>query len=276
MLVTSKQLVLDAQRGGYAVGCFNTSDIEITKAIIGAAEAQKAPVIVATSEKAIEYAGLEALAAAIRAEAEKSSVPVALHLDHGKSLQMVDKCLTAGFTSVMIDGSSLPYEENMALTFQASVHAHANDVPCEGELGSLGKAGQSESRFTDPEEVSVYVHKTQIDFLAPSIGSKHGAGDDEHLNIELLKKIRSFTDVPLVLHGGSGVPDEDIQVAIKNGISKINIDTDIRHAFTKELREILDKFPDEQDPRVILEKVIIEVQKYIENKIKLFGSNNKI
>jgi len=275
MLVTSKQMILDAQKGGYAIGCFNTSDLEITKAIIVAAESQKSPVIVATSEKAIQFGGLDSLAALIKEEGKKANIPVALHLDHGQSLAMVKRCLGAGYTSVMIDGSKLPLGENEALTYQAAVLAHTQDIPCEGELGALGKVGKSESQLTNPEDVLGFVKHTGVDFLAVSIGSLHGAGENENLDIELLKKIRAFIDVPLVLHGGSGVPDQDIRRAVSAGIAKINIDTDIRHEFTKDLREILKEYPKEQDFREILEKVMVKIQALVERKIKLFGSANK-
>lgn len=276
MLVSSKQIILDAQKGGYAIGCFNTSDLEITKAIIKAAVVQRAPVIVATSERAIQFGGIESLAALIKEEATNVSVPVALHLDHGKSLHMLELCLNAGYTSLMIDGSESPLAENIALTYQAAVMAHTKDVPCEGELGSLGKTGQSENRLTNPDDVLEFAKKTGVDFLAPSIGSMHGAGENERLDITLLKRIRAMTEIPLVLHGGSGVPDGDIRSAISSGISKINIDTDIRHEFTKDLRDVLKEHPEEKDPREILEEVMIKVQQLVERKIKLFGSNEKV
>lgn len=275
MLTSSKQMIIDAQRGGYAVGCFNTSDLEITKAIIAAAEAQRAPAIVATSEKAIQYGGLESLAALIKQEAENVSVPVALHLDHGKTISIVERCLAAGYTSVMIDGAELPLSENADLTLRAVEIAHRREVPCEGEIGFLGKAGQNEGRMTNPDDVGGFVEKTKVDFLAVAIGSAHGVAASEALNIGLLKKIREITNIPLVLHGGSGVPDKDIRQAISNGISKINIDTDIRNEFTRDLREALARHPEEHDPREIMVEVMAGVQKLVESKIRLFGANNK-
>jgi len=276
MLTSSKQMVLEARAKKYAIGCFNTSDLEITKAIIAAAEAQKSPVIIATSPKAIEYAGLETLASIIKSEAENTPIPVALHLDHGVTLAMVENCLNIGYTSVMFDGSGSELEHNEILTRQAVEMAHSHDVPCEGELGSLGKAGATKSRLTNPDDVIEFVQKTGVDFLAVSIGSQHGIGENEALNIELLKKINSLTGVPLVLHGASGVPDEDIKQAIQNGIAKINIDTDIRHTFSQSIREILKRNTEENDPREILTKVMAEIQKYVEGRIKLFGSDNKM
>ena len=275
MLVTSKQMILDAQRGKYAVGCFNTSDLEITKAIVKAAVAQKAPVIVATSEKAIQFGGIETLAALIREEAKSASVPVALHLDHGKSIHIVKECLSADYTSVMFDGSEFFLEKNTQMTTEAVMLAHEKNIPCEGELGHLGKAGVSKSQLTNPDDVLEFAQKTNVDFLALSIGSSHGVGVGENLNIELLKKIKSLTEIPLVLHCGSGVPDGNIRQAIENGICKVNIDTDIRHEFTKDLREILKENPNEQDPREILEEVMVKVQALVERKIRLFGSNGK-
>lgn len=275
MLVTSKEMVFHARAGKYAIGCFNTSDLEITKAIIAAAVAQKAPIIIATTPKAIEYAGLETLAAIIKEEAEKTKVPIALHLDHGLTIALVEECLNAGYTSVMFDGSGSDLEHNEILTRQAVEMAHAHSVSCEGELGFLGKAGATKSRLTDPEDVIGFVQKTGVDFLAVSIGSEHGVGENEALDIKLLKKINSLTGIPLVLHGASGVPDKDIKEAIKNGIAKINIDTDIRHTFVQGLKNFLDKNPKEKDPREIMAKVMLEIQKYVEGRIKLFGSNGK-
>lgn len=275
MLVNPKQMILDAQHGGYAIGCFNTSDLEITKAIIQAAETQKSPVIMATSEKTIQFGGLETLAALIKKEAENAKIPVALHLDHGKTLHMVERCLDAGYTSVMIDASEKYLDKNIEITREAVQMAHQKNIPCEGELGHLGKIGVSSNQMTNSDDVVKFVQKTSVDYLAVSIGSSHGAGTDERLNIGLLRQIKSLVEVPLVLHGGSGVPEGDIRNAIRNGICKINIDTDIRHEFTKDLRQILKEHPQEKDPREILEEVMTGVQKLVERKIRLFGSNNK-
>ena len=275
MLVSPKQMILLAQEYGYGIGCFNTSNLEITKAILAAAVAQKSPVIISTSEKAIEYASLETLTAIIREEAAKASVPVALHLDHGKSIEMVKKCLAAGYTSVMFDGSSFDFEANKHLTSQAVVMAHAQNIPCEGELGALGKAGQSQSSLTNPDEAAEFVQNTGIDFLAVSVGSEHGHGANEILDIPLLQKIHSLVPQALVLHGASGVSDQDIRQAIDSGICKINIDTDIRHTFSASVRSITQKFPEMNDSREIMIKVMAEIQKLVEQKIQLFGSNNK-
>ena len=276
MLANPQQIISQAQKNGYAIGCFNTSDLEITKAIIYAAEKQNSPVMIATSPKAIEYAGLEVLAEMIKQIARISKVPVSLHLDHGKSIEIVQQCLDIGYQSVMIDGSEKPLEENIRLTVEAVETAHRHEAFCEGELGHLGKDGTNQNQLTNPDDVADFVSKTHIDLLAVSIGSKHGIEEDENLNIELLKEIRSKTSAPLVLHGASGVSDEDINQAIANGICKINIDTDIRHTFSKSIRQILAKYPQEEDFRKILSEVMPDIQKLIEEKIQLFGSDNKI
>lgn len=276
MLVSSKEIILRAQAGKYAIGCFNTSDLEITKAIIAAAESQKSPVIVATSPKAIEYAGLKTLAAMIKSEAGKAVVPVTMHLDHGNTIELLEDCLDEGYTSVMIDGSAMELKDNVALTLKAAELAHAKDVACEGELGHLGKAGINRGQMTDPSEVAEFVLNTGVDFLAVSVGSSHGIAEEEPLDIELLQKIKSTTDVPLVLHGASGVTAKDVKSAIANGVAKINIDTDIRHTFVKSIRAILAKNAEENDPREIMTKVMIDIQKLVEEKIILFGSDNKV
>ena len=275
MLTSSKEMILRAQREKYAIGAFNTSDLEITKAIISAAERMRSPVIIETSEHAIGYAGLENIAEIIRTAAENSPVTVALHLDHGTSVERVKDCIRAGYTSVMFDGSHMPYEENIKHTCQAVEIAHANNIPCEGELGSMGKAGFKESEETDPSEVKEFIDQTGVDFLAVSIGSTHGIDKEERLNIELLKEIRQRTEIPLVLHGSSGVSDEDIKLAISEGISKINMDTDIRFTFTREIRKVLTENPDLSDPRKVLNPAVQAVQKLVEVRIKLFGSNEK-
>lgn len=274
MLVSTKKIILDAQNGGYAVGAFNTSDFEITKAILAAAVKLSSPVIIQTSEKSIAYAGLEVLASMVREMAQKVNIPIALHLDHGSTLEIVGKALENGYTSVMYDGSGLTFFENISFTRRAVEIAKRYNATCEGELGSIGKIGK-DSDFTNPSDVSEFVKKTQVDMLAISIGSKHGDTGDEKLDINLLKKIKQITNIPLVLHGASGLPEEDIKQAIKNGICKINIDTDIRHTFSRAVREIPQQMSTENDPRIIMTKVMVEIQKLIEAKIKLFGSVEK-
>ncbi len=273
MLTTSKQLFIKAQKGGYAVGAFNSSDLEITKAIIAAAEKLNAPVIIQISEKAIAYAGLENLADIVKNEAGRAKVPVVLHLDHGHSLKIIHECLENGYTSVMFDGSHLTLAENEILTAKAAEIAHQHQITCEGELGCIGNSA-NESDFTDPKLVNSYLKKTKVDSLAVSIGSRHATKIKE-LNIDLLKVIRKMTDVPLVLHGASGIPDEEIKKAVKAGVCKVNIDTDIRHTFSQTIHNINKKYADLTDPRDIMTKVMADIQQVVEEKIRLFGSDNK-
>lgn len=280
MLVNAKEILIKAQKQGYVVGQFNTSDLEVTKAIVRAANKQKSPVIIGTSEKAIDYAGLEEISGIIQAEAEKVEVPIVLHLDHGKSLEIVEKCLQAGYTSVMFDGSDLDFEENINLTKRVVSLAHQHQVTVEAELGALASHEKYQvgiSQFmTDPEKAAEFVIKTGVDSLAIAIGNAHGIPiPEEKLDFERLATIKSLVSIPLVLHGASSTSEKDIQKSIGLGIAKINIDTDIRLTFNNSLRQFLNQHPDVFDPREILESVMEAIQKLVENKIKIFGSNGK-
>ncbi|PIP21898.1 MAG: tagatose-bisphosphate aldolase [Candidatus Nealsonbacteria bacterium CG23_combo_of_CG06-09_8_20_14_all_40_13] len=268
MLVSSKDLILQARKKKYAIGSFNFSNLETLKAIISAGEKLKSPLIVSTTEKAIAYAKVEYLSALAQKAAAQSPLPIVLNLDHGKSLETVSLCLENGYTSVMIDSSHLPFKNNITITKQVVELAHRQNVPVEGELGELGTQS-----FTDVSQVRQFVEQTGVDFLAVALGSAHGVQKEEHLNLEILEEITKQTTIPLVLHGGSGLPDEDIKQAIRKGICKINIDTDIRTAFKQGLKEGLAK--DESDFREILKFSIEDMIKVVEDKIKLFGSENK-
>lgn len=270
MLVTSKKLLLEAQREGYAIGAFNASNLELVKAIINAAENLESPVIVETTPKAIEYAGLKYLSVIIKKAAEMTHIPVVLHLDHGLSVNIVEECLEEGYTGIMIDGSHLSLDKNISLTQEVILISHRKKIPVEGELGEV----TAYLRLTNPDEVSYFVRQTNIDSLAVAIGSSHGHAKDEKLNLELLEKIRKKTDIPLVLHGASGVSDSDIKEAIKRGICKINIDTEIREVFTEAVKNSL-KNQESLDPRIYLKKGEEKVRELIERKIKLFGSAYK-
>jgi len=280
MLVDSKKILNNAQKNHYAVGHFNTSDLEITKAIIMAANKLNSPVIIGTSEKAISYAGLEELAGIVAAAAEKAKIPVVLHLDHGKSFEICQKAIQVGYTSVMIDGSALSFEENLKLTQKVVGYASRKNIPVEGELGSLidkEKYQTDINQFmTDPDQAEEFVNKTGVSSLAVAIGNAHGIPwPEEKLDFSRLNQIRQKVQVPLVLHGASSTPTLDIKKAIVLGITKINIDTDIRIAFNQSLRDFLTLHRDIFDPREILSSTTIAVEKVVEEKIKLFGSDNK-
>lgn len=281
-LVTVAELLNKAQKEGYAVGAFNCNNMEIVQAIVAAAEAENSPVIIQASQGAIKYAGIDYIAALSRQAAQAAKVPVALHLDHGTSLEQVMACIRHGFTSVMIDGSKYPFAENVALTQKVVELAHAIGVSVEAELGKIGgveddiAVDEREAFFTDPEEAREFVLKTGVDSLAVAIGTAHGRYKGvPKLDFERLAKIRELVDIPLVLHGSSGVPDEDIKKAISLGVAKVNIDTNIREAFVGKMREVLAKNPDEIDPRKILGPAKEAAIEIIREKIRVFGSSNK-
>ncbi|NLH27076.1 MAG: class II fructose-1,6-bisphosphate aldolase [Syntrophomonadaceae bacterium] len=277
-LVSSAELLKRADALGCAVGAFNCNNMEILQAIISAAEAEQSPVIIQASQGAIKYAGLEYITAMVRVAALSASVPVALHLDHGTDFKQVIECIRAGFTSVMFDGSHLPLEENIKLTRKVVEVAHAVGVSVEGELGRLVgtedeiSVDEREAFFTDPQEAAVFVRETGIDALAPSIGTAHGRYRGKpKLDFDRLKQIRELVGIPLVLHGSSGVPAEDIRKAISLGVRKVNIDTDIREGFVKEMRRVLAAKPDEIDPRKVLGPARSKAAEVIREKVRLFG-----
>lgn len=269
MLVNLKDLLKRAYQRKVAIGAFNAYNLETVKAIIEAAESLNAPVIVETTPKAIRYADLRYLSNLIKNIASDVKIPVVLHLDHGLSIEMVEDCLEAGYTSIMIDGSHLPFLENVALTKRAVELASKKGIPVEGELGTITE----HLRFTNPEEVPEFVRRTGVSSLAISFGSSHGHAPKEELNLGLLSKIKRKTSIPLVLHGASGVSDVDIKGAIQRGIAKVNVDTDLRIAFTNGIQEAL-KERQFIDPRDYLNNAKESVKKIVEEKILLFGSMN--
>ena len=281
-LVTVAELLNKAQKEGYAVGAFNCNNMEIVQAIVAAAEAENSPVIIQASQGAIKYAGIDFIAALSMQAAQKARVPVALHLDHGTSLEQVMACIRHGFTSVMIDGSKYPFAENVALTKKVVELAHAIGVSVEAELGKIGgteddiSVDERDAFFTDPEDAREFVERTGVDSLAVAIGTAHGRYKGvPKLDFERLAKIRELVHIPLVLHGSSGVPDEDIKKAVSLGVAKVNIDTNIREAFVGKMREVLEKNPDEIDPRKILGPAKEAAIEIIREKIRVFGSTNK-
>lgn len=277
MLVTTKEILVKARAGGYAIGAFNTSDLEITQAIIDAAIEQNSPVIVQTSEKAIDYAGLPQIADIMISLAKEAPVPVAVHLDHGKSFERAEACLAAGFTSVMIDASRLDYEENVALVQKVVALAHPKHASVEAELGVIsGKedyVAALESKLTDPDQAVEFIERTHCDALAVSIGNAHGIPNAEEIfDLDRLEKIGQKVSLPLVLHGASSTHPMRIKSAIGHGVAKINIDTDIRLAFNNSLRDFLAAHPDVYDPREILGEAADGVKKVVAHKMQLFGS----
>lgn len=273
-------------------------------AVAEAATEEKSPAIVALTPSAIKYGGLAYLSKIVKTAAEAAPVPMSLHLDHGEDFDTAQKCIGAGFTSVMIDGSHLKFEDNIALTKQVVNIAHPKDVSVEAELGRLAGVEEStveekDAMLTDPNVAAEFVEKTEVDALAVAIGTSHGAykfKTEPKLDFGRLELIKEKVDIPLVLHGASsvpswiiekaakygaqlegakGIPEDHIKKAITMGIAKINIDTDLRLAFTATVREVLAKSPKEFDPRKILGPAKEAMKEVVKAKMRLFGSSGK-
>ncbi len=304
-LVTGGSILTAARAGGYGVGAFNTNNLEITQAVLETAEATGSPVILQISEGARKYAGTENLAHLIADMASRVRVPVAIHLDHGSSFESCKTAIDAGFTSVMIDASHDPFEENIRITKEVVDMAHARGVTVEAELGRLGgieehvNVSAEDAFLTDPDEAVEFIERTGIDYLAVAIGTSHGAYKGkgrpfiDHARIE---KIASLTPIPLVMHGASGVPqwltdrfkasggeigdaagihDEDVSRSTKHGIAKVNIDTDLRLAFTTAVREVLNSNPKEFDPRKILGPAKDLMKQIARHRMDVLGSTGR-
>ena len=281
-LLTTTEMFKKAYDGGYAIGAFNVNNMEIVQAIIEAAEEEQAPVIIQASQGAISYAGLDYIVALVETAAKHATVPVALHLDHGTSFEQVVQCIGRGFTSVMIDGSKLPLEENIALTNKILDMARPLNISVEAELGKIGgtednvSVSEREASFTDPAEAKHFVDETGIKSLAVAIGTAHGQyKGTPKLDFERLEEIKKLVNIPIVLHGSSGVPDDDIRKAISLGVRKVNIDTNLREAFSDGVREALAANPQEIDPRKILKPAKAAMKERVKEKIRVFGSNGK-
>lgn len=281
-LTSMVELLQKAQKEHYAVGAFNCNNMEIVQAIVAAAEAENAPVIIQASQGAIKYAGIEYITALTKVAAEKARVPIALHLDHGTSFAQVMQCVRNGFTSVMIDGSKHQMEDNIALTNKVIEAVRPLGVSIEAELGKIGgteddiTVSEREALFTDPAEAEYFVQATNVDAIAVAIGTAHGQYKGvPKLDFERLSKIRERISTPIVLHGSSGVPDEALREAISRGVCKVNIDTNIREAFVRGARSVLENDPKEIDPRKMLGPAREAATEIIRDKIRVFGSNGK-
>lgn len=275
-LVTTNELLKDAYANHYAIGAFGVHNLEIMKAIIAGAEAVGVPVILQTTSSTYNYIGLPYLMAMAEAAAKQATVPVALHLDHGESLNHVMECLRAGYTSVMIDGSTLPFEENIALVKRVVEVAQPIGVPVEAELGTIGGVeddlvvDEQLALFTDPEMAGRFVRETGIDSFAPAFGTAHGAyRQTPKLQFELLDKIRQATDIPLVMHGASGVPEESVKRAIRLGVSKVNFSTELKDLFAEQLRSYFIENPTENDPRKYFLPAREALTELVEKKLRV-------
>ncbi|WP_077614185.1 class II fructose-1,6-bisphosphate aldolase [Caenibacillus caldisaponilyticus] len=274
-----------ARANQYAVGQFNINNLEFTQAILQAAQEEEAPVILGVSEGAAKYMGGFKLAVAmVKALMEEYhiTVPVAIHLDHGSSFEKCIQAIRAGFTSVMIDGSHYPLEENIALTKRVVEAAHAVGVSVEAELGRI--AGQeddlnvndAEAMYAVPSECKRLIDETGVDCFAPALGSVHGPYKGEpKLGFDRMEEIKNLTGVPLVLHGGTGIPTKDIKRAIELGHAKINVNTENQIAMTKVIRQVLAEKPDLYDPRKYLGPARDAIKETVKAKIREFGSSGK-
>jgi fructose-bisphosphate aldolase class II len=304
VLTTNKDLMVPARKNGYAIAALNVQNLESMKAVVEAATEEKSPAIMQISPSVLKYAGLDYIISLAKTAAQTAPVPLAIHLDHGEDYDTVAKCVNGGFSSVMIDGSFLSFDDNVAVTKRVVAIAHPKGVSVEAELGKLAgveerTVAEKEAILTDPKAAEEFVSKTGVDTLAVAIGTSHGAYKFKsagNLDLERLKLISEKVSIPLVLHGASsvplailekatkygaalegakGVPEEQLQKAIKLGIAKINIDTDLRLAFTATIREVLSNNPKEFDPRKILGPAKDAMKEVAKGKMRLFGSSGK-
>lgn len=305
-LVTSKKMFEDAYKGGYAVGAFNVNNMEIIQGIVQAGTKLNAPLILQVSKGARAYANHTYLVKLVEAAVETSGLPIVLHLDHGPDFETCKACIDGGFTSVMIDGSHLPYEENVALTKKVVDYAHDHGVVVEGELGRLAgieddvKVSDEDSSYTKPEEVCDFVGRTGVDSLAIAIGTSHGAykfkpGQDPKLRIDILEEVeKQLPGFPIVLHGASsvipefveeinkyggkmdnaiGIPESELRKAAEHAVCKINIDSDLRLAMTAAIRKYMAENPSHFDPRQYLAPARAAIEGMVEHKIlEVLGS----
>ena len=306
-LVTTKNMFEKSMKEGFAIGAFNVNNMEFIQGIVDAASEENSPVILQVSSSAIKYARINYLKKMVESAVEETNIPIALHLDHGPDFETCKKCVDAGFTSVMIDGSKYDFEENVALTKQVVEYAHSKGVVVEAELGKLAgieddvNVSESDAMYTDPEQAKEFVERTGCDSLAIAIGTSHGAykfKGEAKLRFDILEKIKEkIPNTPIVLHGAStvipelvetcnkygadipgakGVPNEILKEAGRLGVSKINVDTDLRLAMTANIRKVFAEKPSEFDPRKYLGPARDSIKETVQFKIKnVFCSSNK-
>jgi fructose-bisphosphate aldolase class II len=278
MLVSGQTLLDEASSGGYAVGSFNTYNLEITRAILSAAEARNTAVFLSVGAGVLDYGGFNPITQLVLSAARDATVPVAVHLDHSPEVAICERCRGVGFTSLMIDGSHLSLEDNIALTRQAV--EMAGDVPVEGELG--GVAGDEDSSgsqetaipMTDPDQAREFVDKTKVASLAIAIGNAHGFYKGEpKLDFDRLAALRDAVSVPLVLHGASGLPDADLRRAISLGVRKINVNTEIRHTLFQSLERSLKEGVNGYNVTKLFGSAMAAMQQTVEEKIAVFSGS---
>ncbi|WP_028560257.1 class II fructose-1,6-bisphosphate aldolase [Paenibacillus pinihumi] len=281
-LVSMNEFLPKAKANKFAVGQFNMNNLEFAQAIVDAAIEENAPIIYGVSEGALKYMGIEYTVAIAEAAAKKSGLPIALHLDHGSSFEIAMKCIRAGFSSVMFDGSHYSLEDNIRLTKEVVRAARAMGVSVEGELGTIGgveddiSVDEEHASLAKPEEAIRFYEETGVDCLAIAVGTAHGMYKGEpKIHYDIIQKVVDAIPVPVVLHGGSGVPDEAIRLSIQAGVGKINVNTENQVACTNTIREVLAANPSAYDPRKYLTPAREAMKAVVKEKIRLFGSSNQ-
>lgn len=283
MLMTMKEILDVAYKNKFAVGSYNVSNSELLRAIIETAEEKNSPAIIQIHPNELNLVGDDFVAYA-REAAHKAKVPVVIHQDHCGTIEGTLRAIRNGYTSVMIDGSHLPFEENIELTKRAVEVAHAVGVSVEAELGTIGEnegsseGGAAQILYTDPDQAQEFVERTNCDTLAVAIGTSHGFYPKNlkpEIQLDRLEKINNKLDIPLVLHGGSDNPDEDIRNSTKYGIAKINLSSDMKRAFFNQLRTTLAEKPDDFEPDILFPEANKAAKEVLRNKMDLFGSSNK-
>jgi len=282
-LVSMKEMLLKAKKEKYAVGQYNINNLESAQAFLQAAEEERAPIILAASDRIVDYlGGFKTIVGMVKGLIEEMEilVPVALHLDHGMSVERCKKAIDAGFTSVMIDGSHYPIDENIAMTKQVVEYAHSRQVSVEAEVGTIGGIEDGlvgGIRYADPNDCLRIVKEAQIDALAPALGSVHGTYRGEpKLGFDQMREISELTGVPLVLHGGSGIPVYQIQKAIDLGHAKINVNTECIKAWTRAIRKVLADDKLVYEPKVIIAPAKEAMIEIVKRKMREFKTSNKV
>lgn len=272
MIISPKELLIDARREGRALGHFNVFNLESAQAVITAIGETKKPAFVAITETTIKYAGLEVIVGIVKQLAKKTSTDFILHLDHGKNLGVIKNCLEIGFSSIMIDGSALHFEENIELTLNVAKMAHEKKVAVEAELGHVGRVGEiiSEGYFTKPSRAKEFIERTEVDSLAVAVGTIHGLVTRMNLDYNRLAEISKIIKIPIVIHGGTGLRDEEIKKLVSFGVAKINMDTALRIAFMRGMRQNIT----ENDPRKALTAAIDEEKMVVKEYIELFNEGD--
>ena len=280
MLVTTRKMLDDARDGGYAVGAFNAENAEMVWGIVAAAEELRAPVIIQTTSSTLKHLSPAYFGGIVAAAAREVSVPVALHLDHGASFELAKSCIENGYTSVMIDGSMLHYEENVALAGRVNDYAKAFGIPVEAELGTIGGKEDSTvasgTQYTDPDQAADYVRRSGITSLAIAIGTAHGFYQTPPvLDLSRITAIREKVSIPLVMHGASGISDEIVREAARLGMAKVNFATELRVAFSDAIKKHLAAHPDVFDPKKYLTDARAAVKELVMQKMRACGCEGR-